>query len=149
MIRFILVHNRQGKVRLTKYYAPIDDAEKARLPMEVHRLVSTRDRRTQSNFVQVRTSYSPLQFRNDKVVYRQYAGLYFCMCIQMRDNELAYLEAIQLFVEILDAHFSPVCEQDLVFHFYKVYALLDELFLAGEIQETNKNEVLARLESYG
>jgi len=85
------------------------------------------------------------QFHNDKIVYRQYAGLYFCMCIDMRDNELAYLEAIQLFVEVLDAHFSPVCEQDLVFQFYKVYAVLDELFLAGEIQETNKDEVLARL----
>lgn len=67
------------------------------------------------------------------------------MCIDMHDNELAYLEAIQLFVEVLDAHFSPVCEQDLVFHFYKVYAVLDEIFLAGEIQETNKDEVLERL----
>lgn len=55
MIRFILVHNRQGKMRLAKYYAPMEEAEKARVPIEVHRLVSTRDRRSQSNFVQVRT----------------------------------------------------------------------------------------------
>jgi hypothetical protein len=36
------------------------------------------------------------------------------------DNELAYLEAIHLFVEVLDAYFGNVCELDLVFNFYKV-----------------------------
>jgi AP-2 complex subunit sigma-1 len=41
------------------------------------------------------------QFRNYKVVYRRYAGLFFCLCVDANDNELAYLEAIHLFVEIL------------------------------------------------
>ncbi len=36
------------------------------------------------------------------------------------DNELAYLEAIHFFVEVLDAFFGNVCELDLVFNFYKV-----------------------------
>lgn len=44
-----------------------------------------------------------LQFRNYKVVYRRYAGLFFCLCVDANDNELAYLEAIHLFVEILGA----------------------------------------------
>lgn len=55
-----------------------------------------------------------------------------------------------------------MCELDLVFNFYKVlypfnnkdlvlnlsqvYAILDEVFLAGEIEETSKEVVLARLE---
>ena len=86
------------------------------------------------------------QYQNHKLVYRRYAGLYFCTCIDMDDNELAYLEAIHLFVEILDAHFANVCELDLVFHFYKVYAILDEIFLAGEIEETSKSDILARLD---
>ena len=38
----------------------------------------------------------------------------------MSDNELAALEAIHLFVEILDHYFSNVCELDLVFNFHKV-----------------------------
>ena len=42
-----------------------------------------------------------LQFRNYKVVYRRYAGLFFCICVDANDNELAYLEAIHLFVEVL------------------------------------------------
>ena len=44
---------------------------------------------------------SSSQFRNDKIVYRRYAGLFFCVCVDSNDNELAYLEAIHLFVEVL------------------------------------------------
>ena len=44
-----------------------------------------------------------MKFRNYKVVYRRYAGLYFCVCVDANDNELAYLEAIHLFVEVLGA----------------------------------------------
>lgn len=55
-----------------------------------------------------------------KIVYRRYAGLFFCVCVDANDNELAYLEAIHFFVEVLDASFGNVCELDLVFNFYKV-----------------------------
>lgn len=61
-----------------------------------------------------------MQFRTHKVIYRRYAGLFFSMCVDITDNELAYLECIHLFVEILDHFFSNVCELDLVFNFHKV-----------------------------
>lgn len=60
------------------------------------------------------------QFRNFKIVYRRYAGLYFCICVDVSDNNLAYLEAIHNFVEVLNEYFHNVCELDLVFNFYKV-----------------------------
>lgn len=68
------------------------------------------------------TTYKPifLQFRNFKIVYRRYAGLYFCICVDIADNNLAYLEAIHNFVEVLNEYFHNVCELDLVFNFYKV-----------------------------
>ncbi|KAF3928540.1 hypothetical protein ABW21_db0205209 [Orbilia brochopaga] len=113
------------------------DDEKVKLKGEVHRLVAPRDQKYQSNFV---------EFRNNKIVYRRYAGLFFCVCVDANDNELAYLEAIHFFVEVLDAFFGNVCELDLVFNFYKVYAILDEVFLAGEIEEASKQTVLTRLE---
>ncbi len=65
--------------------------------------------------------------------------------LDINDNEMAYLEAIHLFVEVLDQFFGNVCELDLVFNFYKVYMILDEIFLAGEIQETSKASLLQRL----
>ncbi|EJT46280.1 vesicle-mediated transport-related protein [Trichosporon asahii var. asahii CBS 8904] len=132
MIKFILVQERlvclsgTPRMKMTR-----------RLRGEVHRLIAPRDQKYQSNFV---------EFRNDKIVYRRYAGLFFCVCVDSNDNELAYLEAIHLFVEVLDAFFQNVCELDLVFSFYKVYAILDEVFLAGEIEETSKQVVLDRLD---
>lgn len=154
--RLTSLHLR-GKTRLAKWYAPYSDDEKIKLKGEVanhpprrahysvsdncltqvHRLVAPRDQKYQSNFV---------EFRNNKIVYRRYAGLFFCACVDTNDNELAFLEAIHFFVEVLDAFFGNVCELDLVFNFYKVYAILDEVFLAGEIEETSKQVVLTRLE---
>ena len=79
--------------------------------VQVHRLIAPRDQKHQSNFV---------EFRFLKIVYRRYAGLFFCVCVDANDNELAYLEAIHFFVEVLDSFFGNVCELDLVFNFYKV-----------------------------
>lgn len=44
------------------------------------------------------------QFRNFKIIYRRYAGLYFCICVDVTDNNLAYLEGIHNFVEVNDTH---------------------------------------------
>ena len=63
----------------------------------------------------------------------------------MSDNELVYLETIHLFVELLDSYFYNVCELDIVFNFNKVYAILDEYILAGEMQETSKKQILERI----
>ncbi|KAK9826785.1 hypothetical protein WJX81_000484 [Elliptochloris bilobata] len=135
MIRFILLQNRAGKTRLAKYYVPLEDNEKHGLEYDVHRLISTRDTKF-TNFV---------EFKTNKVIYRRYAGLYFSLCVDVTDNELAYLESIHLFVEILDHYFSNVCELDLVFNFHKVYLILDEFIMGGEIQETSKRVILERL----
>ena len=80
-----------------------------------------------------------------KLIYRRYAGLFFTLCVDLNDNELAYLESIHLFVEMLDLYFGNVCELDLVFNFQKVYNILDEFYLAGEVQETSKQVILQRL----
>ena len=50
------------------------------------------------------TTLSPfsffVQFRNFKIVYRRYAGLFFCICVDLEDSNLGYLEAIHNFVEV-------------------------------------------------
>lgn len=38
----------------------------------------------------------------------RYAGLYFCMCVDMDDNELEVLDIIHHYVEILDRYFGSV-----------------------------------------
>jgi hypothetical protein len=56
---------------------------------------------------------------------RRYAGLFFTLCVDVNDNELGCLEAIHLFVEVLDQYFGNVCELDLVFNFHKVRTRLN------------------------
>jgi hypothetical protein len=47
-------------------------------------------------------------------------------------------------VEILDKYFGSVCELDVVYNFYKVYGILDDLVIGGEIIETSKNVVIKK-----
>ncbi|KAJ0770381.1 putative adaptor protein complex, sigma subunit [Helianthus annuus] len=82
-----------------------------------------------------------VEWRGFKVVYRRYAGLYFCMCVNHEDNELEILEIIQYFVETLNRYFGSVCELDLIFHFHQTYYILDEILIAGELQESSKTTV--------
>ncbi|KAI5283255.1 hypothetical protein KEM52_003448, partial [Ascosphaera acerosa] len=77
-----------------------------------------------------------------KVVYRRYASLYFLAGCAGDDNELLALETLHRFVEVMDGYFRNVCELDIVFDFAKAYYLLDELLLAGEVQESSRREVL-------
>ncbi|CAK9050137.1 unnamed protein product [Durusdinium trenchii] len=137
MIRFILLQNRQGKTRLSKWYVPFNASEKFKIESEIHRAVVTRDPRN-TNF---------LEYRSYKIIYRRYAGMFFIFCVDMNDNELGILELIHLFVEVLDGYFGNVCELDLVFHFDKVYRILDELLLAGEVSETSTSKIIAIMKS--
>ena len=88
---------------------------------------------------------SIIDYKNYKIVYKKYASLYFIFGIDTFDNELASLELIHLFVETMDKYFGSVCELDVVYNFYKVYTVLDELLIGGEIVETSKTNILKKL----
>ncbi|KAF8819031.1 putative AP-2 complex subunit sigma-1 [Cardiosporidium cionae] len=135
MIRFVLCQTRQGKNRLSRWYVPISENEKNKLEVEISRSVSARDRRW-TNFV---------EYRNYKLIYRQYAGLIFTFCVDVNENELAIYEFIHFFVEVLDKYFQNVCELDVVFHFDRVYHILDEILLCGEVVETSHLAVIEKL----
>lgn len=136
-IHYLLILNRQGKTRLSRWYdKTISAADQVKYVNEIHRLVSSRDLRHQSNFI---------EYQQAKLVYRRYAGLYFIMSVDIIDSELSSLEALHFFVEILDTYFDNVCELDLVFNFYKLYLITDEVFLGGEMHEISKSRVLDQL----
>jgi AP-2 complex subunit sigma-1 len=135
MIHFLLLQNRVGKTRLAKFYVPGDDAVRDEQKIEIHTLINSREARF-TNFVEYRTL---------KLVYRRYAGLFFILGIDLGDNELEYLEFIHLLVEVLDIFFKDVCELDLVYNFHKVYLILDEMVVAGEIQEVSRTVIMERL----
>ncbi|CAD6207266.1 unnamed protein product [Miscanthus lutarioriparius] len=131
-IHFVLLVSRQGKVRLTKWYTPYPQKQRSKIIKEISTLVLTRGPKL-CNFV---------DWQGYRVVYKRYASLYFCMCIDPADNELETLQIIHHYVEILDRYFGNVCELDLIFNFHKAYFILDEILIAGELQESNKKSVL-------
>ena len=77
-----------------------------------------------------------------KIVYRRYASLFFIAGCDSTDNELITLEVVHRYVEQMDKYYGNVCELDIIFNFQKAYFILDELLLAGEMQESSKKNVL-------
>ncbi|CAN0925293.1 AP-1 complex subunit sigma-1 [Linum grandiflorum] len=138
MIHFVLLISRQGKVRLTKWYSPYSQKERSKVIRELSGIVLNRGPKL-CNFV---------EWRGYRVIYRRYAGLYFCMCIDEADNELEILDIIHHFVEILDRYFGSVCELDLIFNFHKAYYILDEILIVGEFQEPSKRAVIRLMSTH-
>ncbi|SCV00173.1 LAMI_0G03356g1_1 [Lachancea mirantina] len=138
-IQYLICLNKQGIVRLARFFQPFlgDSKDGHATIAQIYKLVSSRDLKHQSNFVEFSES--------TKLIYKRYAGLYFVMGVDLRDEELIYLSHIHLFVEVLDAFFGNVCELDIVFNFYKAYMILDEMIIGGELQEASKDVLLERL----
>ncbi|KAJ2488374.1 hypothetical protein IWW37_004874 [Coemansia sp. RSA 2050] len=127
-----LLRGRQAKLRLAKWYTTLTPKEKAKVIKEVSQIVLARKPK-QCNFI---------EHKDTKVVYRKYASLYFVAGIDLDDNELLTLEIIHRYVEVLDRSFGNVCELDLIFNFQRAYFILDEMIMAGELQESGKGTVL-------
>jgi AP-1 complex subunit sigma 1/2 len=136
MIHFALLFSKQGKIRLSKYYEPYTQHDRAILQRDVMNLILPRQNRL----------CNAVEYKNYKLVYKRYASLYFLFAVDIEDNALITLEKIQHFVEILDTYFGNVCELDLIYSFNKAYYVLDEVFVAGELQESSKR-LVARLVS--
>ena len=133
MIHSLFLINRQGKIRLTKWYSQsLSTQERQKYIKEIINIVLTRNAKA-CNF---------LEWNDYKIVYKRYASLYFITIVDKNDNELLILEIIHFFVEVLDKYFNNVCELDLIFNFHKAYYLLDEIIIAGHIQESSKKVVL-------
>lgn len=133
MIHSLFLINRQGKIRLTKWYSHnLSTNERQKYVKEINNIVLTRSSKA-CNF---------LEWNDYKIVYKRYASLYFITIVDKDDNELLILEIIHFLVEVLDKYFNNVCELDLIFNFHKVYYLLDEIIMAGHVQESSKKVVL-------
>ena len=121
MIQFILMVNKQGQTRLSKYYNSFSVQERVTLEGELIRKCLSRTE-NQCSF---------LDHRQYKVIYRRYASLYFIIGIDIDDeiNELGMLEFIHNMVETLDKYFENVCELDVSDSFYLLHGIFSDLSL--------------------
>ncbi|XP_058018201.1 AP-4 complex subunit sigma-1 isoform X2 [Ahaetulla prasina] len=98
MIKFFLMVNKQGQTRLSRYYEYMDLHKRTVLEAEVIKQCLSRTKE-QCSF---------LEYKDFKLVYRQYAALFIVVGINETENEMAVFELIHNFVEVLDKYFSRV-----------------------------------------
>ncbi|CAL8273856.1 unnamed protein product [Merluccius merluccius] len=135
MIKFVLMVNRQGQTRLSRYYQPVALRRRAALEADVVRGCLYR-KKDQCSFV---------EYKDFKLVYRHYASLYIVVGITESENELSVYELVHNFVEVLDKYFSRVSELDIMFNMDKVHLILDEMIQNGHVVETSRTRILAPL----
>ncbi|CAL8283214.1 unnamed protein product [Lota lota] len=135
MIKFVLMVNRQGQTRLSRYYQPVELRRRAAMEADVVRGCLYR-KKEECSFV---------EYKDFKLVYRHYASLYVVVGITESENELSVYELVHNFVEILDKYFSRVSELDIMFNMDKVHIILDEMIQNGHVVETNHTRILAPL----
>uniref|UniRef100_A0A2K5PWZ7 AP-4 complex subunit sigma-1 n=1 Tax=Cebus imitator TaxID=2715852 RepID=A0A2K5PWZ7_CEBIM len=105
MIKFFLMVNKQGQTRLSKYYEHVDVNKRTLLETEVIKSCLSRSNE-QCSFI---------EFKDFKLIYRQYAALFIVVGVNDTENEMAIYEFIHNFVEVLDEYFSRVSELDVSF----------------------------------
>jgi len=133
MIEFILLVNKQGQTRVSKYYNQWQTVkDRVDLEAEIVRRCLLRSE-GQCSF---------MEHQAHKVVYRRYASLFFIVGVDAEENEIAIYEFIHCLVETFDKYFEQVCELDIMFNLEKAHIILDEMVLNGCIVETNQTEVL-------
>ena len=132
MIHIFLLFNRQGKVRLQKWYDVYPPKQQKSI---IRELTTTVMRRTpkMSNI---------LEWRNLQVVYKRYASLIMLVATSKTDNELLTLELIHRYVEAFDLYFGNVCELDIIYNFEKAHFILDEMIMGGEMIETSNRAIV-------
>ncbi|KAH6917573.1 clathrin adaptor complex small chain-domain-containing protein [Coprinopsis sp. MPI-PUGE-AT-0042] len=150
MIHAVLIFNTSGLPRLTKFYTPLHQPNET-VVQKIFSLVSTRPPGL-CNFLEApeleaflgpkqRSGVQEVDKEKWRVVYRNYATLYFVFVVDSSESELGILDLIQVFVESLDRAFENVCELDLVFHFDEVHHILAEVIQGGLVLETNVDEI--------
>ena len=141
MIKAVVVLNSSGKVRLLRVYEDfVDESQEEELIKQLFSKAVER-KVNSSNFIiekgVLKDKYT--------VVCRQYATLFFMLICDDNENELALLDFIHIFVEVLDKLFSDVCELDILYNPEKINYILDELIVDGNVVQTSLKEAVESL----
>ena len=138
MIHSVVIFNEVGKPRLMRFYDGTPLRNQAEAMKAIYLALSDRSEGDCCYIPWPLEAPSPKL----KVVYRHFATLYFAMVIDEAESELAVLDLIQVFVQVLDACFENVCELDLIYYFDRVHYILEELVIGGSVLESNLEAIM-------
>ncbi|CAO3612563.1 unnamed protein product [Cunninghamella blakesleeana] len=134
MVSFVLIVNKKGQTRYSRYFDSIPLKED----------IPTFEFEIATQCIK-RPPHHTLFFNYDglNIVYRNYASLFIIVGSNKEENEFSLLEWIQLFVETMDAYFDRVTELDLLFQLEKVHMIIEELLPKGIVGETSQERILS------
>lgn len=145
MLLALLIVNNFGKPRLLKFYRHTPEQKQQQIVRELFSTLTVRSEAS-SSFVDASAWFG---VPGARIIYRQYATLYFCIAIDSSESELGILDLIQVLVETLDRHFKNVCELDIIFNSERVHFVVDEMIVGGLVVETNPSEILEAIDAQG
>uniref|UniRef100_A0A0A9XA94 AP complex subunit sigma n=1 Tax=Lygus hesperus TaxID=30085 RepID=A0A0A9XA94_LYGHE len=121
MIHFLFIINKHGKIRFTKYYRHKSLTQRRVIEHDVFRNCLAKQHLCMYYDEQ-------LQYR---VVYQKFASLFLVIGGDHTIDTFATIGFLHLFVRILSAYFSSVCELDLIYNIHIVHIILDEMLVNG------------------
>ncbi|GJR56658.1 F-box associated domain containing protein [Tanacetum coccineum] len=128
------VWNRLTKKRSLGYTSHVPNEERAICKLTTQKLEGViNDVKRQAYFVFDASSTA-------KLVFMESRGIHFVLLISRQGK----VRLTKWYSPYTQKERSKVCELDLIFNFHKAYYILDEVLIAGELQESSKKTV-ARL----
>ncbi|EPY39494.1 AP-3 complex subunit sigma [Angomonas deanei] len=149
MIKAVLIINTAGKVRFAHFYEKqISLAQQILLCKIIFSKVNERIMINDNDYLLCNFLLSSLAewpTPDTKIIYRRFATLIFIFITDSSESQLAILDLIQVFVEVLDRIFESVCELDIIFHIDKVTYILTEMIMGGLVLEMSREEIIKHL----
>lgn len=140
MIEAVLIFNKFGIIRFIKLYNENErSVDKNDL---VKRVLKSIYESKETNII----FDIDLKNQKQKLVFRRFGAVYLAMILDELENELAILDFINLFMQILDEIFKGVSELHMIMNPEKIYLIIDEMISGGMVIETNKAEILSNYE---
>lgn len=112
MIKFVLMVNRQGQTRLSRYYQPVELSRRSQLEADVVRCCLSRRKEqviiidlllvlvpfcTRDNIVLSHWQCSFVDYKDFKLVYRQYAALFIVVAVT--EDEVSHSQGSKVTIE--------------------------------------------------
>ncbi|KAK2108365.1 hypothetical protein P7K49_013530 [Saguinus oedipus] len=156
--------NRQGKLRLQKWYVTLPDKERKKITREIVPIILSRVDNQDNELLTLEIVHRYVELLDKYFGNEKFANAPVCLgfLVYALNSEVPQLATIgeeyhvllrgkrwggvEAFNEQSFKRTASVCELDIIFNFEKAYFILDEFIIGGEIQETSKKIAVKAIE---
>lgn len=136
MIKYLLVVNTRGQIRICRFYTHYGLEERQSLQREI----------IKTCLAVGKDQSSIIDYEDYTIVFQKFSNIMFIAGITPEENELAVIEVFRHICETLEKYLGSLTEQHFVYNLDKVHMVLDEMIQNGHIAETSQARILALLQ---